>query len=65
MQIQLTDFGTAKTLINGSVSNGTTSDLDISYISGNTNISGLSGISGNNTVISNERIPLQTAGSSD
>lgn len=62
----MTDFGTAKKVNNSTGSNHSASDLDISYISANSNISALSGLSSNvNTIISTERIPLQTNGSDE
>ena len=46
---------------NCATSNYSSSELDISYVSAHSNISAISGISSNNnTVISNERIPLTT-----
>jgi serine/threonine protein kinase len=72
MQIQVTDFGTAKSMIKSTTSNYDSSDLDISYVSANSNMSALSGISGMssnlNTIlsnVSNDRIPLQTNESED
>jgi len=64
MQIQLTDFGTAKSMFSASTSNNSASDAsDISYVSGNSNISAISGMSNNTKSAlsrdSNERIPLQ------
>ena len=62
MQIQVTDFGTAKCVKISSDSNYSSSNLDISYISASSNISGLSGLASSNvnTILSNERIPLHT-----
>lgn len=66
MQIQLTDFGTAKNMFSGCTSNNSNSDAsDISYVSGNSNISKISGMSNNTKSAlsrdSNERILLRTS----
>ena len=48
MQIQVTDFGTAKSVKISSDSNYSSSNLDLSYISATSNISGLSGLTSSN-----------------